>query len=475
MLFPTVTFAIFFAVVLPLSWWLMPRARPWHLFMLAASFFFYGWWDARFVLLLAGSCVVNQIIAVEIAARRDPRARKGLVALAVAVNLAVLGYFKYFGFFASSAQNTLNEFGLALDPGFASIVLPVGISFFTFQALSYVIDVYRGDFAPVGLLRFAVYLSFFPQLVAGPIVRPGELIPQMDSPRDPERVDASRAFALIVSGLFFKVVVANFLAEAIVDDVYGNPQQYSSLEVLVATYGYAVQIFADFLGYTNIAIGVALLLGFSLPTNFNAPYTATSIQDFWRRWHITLSRWLRDYLYIPLGGNRGGRWRTAANLMIVMLLGGLWHGAGWTFVVWGGIHGAALVAEHAWAWWRTDEGLPKPADTAVRRWTARIVTFNIVCLAWIFFRSESLTDAFDVLTQLFTAWDVPSALVTVPVLAAIAFGIGAQYIPRHVNAAAMAVFSRLPVPAQGAAVGVALTLIVTLGPSGVAPFIYFQF
>ncbi len=243
----------------------------------------------------------------------------------------------------------------------------------------------------------------------------------------------------------------------------------------MATYGYAVQIFADFLGYTNIAIGVALLLGFSLPTNFNAPYSATSIQDFWRRWHITLSRWLRDYLYFPLGGNRRGRWRTSLNLMIVMLLGGLWHGAGWTFVVWGGIHGAGLVAGHARAWWRADHGLPEPPDTAVRRWTSRIVTFNVVCLAWVFFRSESFADAFDVLAQLFTAWDLPSPLVTVPVLLAIAFGIGAQYIPRHVNAAAMAAFSRLPVPAQGAAVGVALTAIVTLGPSGVAPFIYFQF
>ncbi len=219
MLFPTVTFAIFFAIVLPLSWWLMPRARLWHLFMLAASYFFYGWWDPRFVLLLAGSALVNQAIAVEIAARTDERVRRGLVTLAVAVNLGVLGYFKYFGFFVSSAHNSLAELGLELDPGFASIVLPVGISFFTFQALSYVIDVYRGDFAPVGLLRFAVYLSFFPQLVAGPIVRPGELIPQLESPRDPERVDASRAFFLIVSGLFFKVVVANFLAEAIVDDV----------------------------------------------------------------------------------------------------------------------------------------------------------------------------------------------------------------------------------------------------------------
>ena len=215
------------------------------------------------------------------------------------------------------------------------------------MAISYVVDTYRGELVPASLMRFAVFQAFFPHLVAGPIVRASELLPQLEQPRDPRRSTPSRAFFLILSGLFLKVVIANHLATHIVDDVFAAPNRHSSLEVLVAVYGYAVQIFADFCGYTNIAIGVALLLGFEFPQNFASPYTAVSLQDFWRRWHMTLSRWLRDYLYIPLGGNRKGRIFTYRNLMLTMLLGGLWHGAAWTFVVWGGIHGLGLAVERA--------------------------------------------------------------------------------------------------------------------------------
>src|SRR5207342_3805429 len=254
--------------------------------------------------------------------------------------------------------------GFDLPFSLKTIVLPVGISFFTFMAISYVVDAYRGDFQPTTLEKFAVYLSFFPHLVAGPIVRPGELIPQLEKPRDPRRVDTSRAFYLIATGLFKKVVIANYLASSIVDEVFAAPGQHSSLEILIAIYAYAVQIYADFSGYTDIAIGIALLLGFSFPQNFDSPYTAVSIQDFWRRWHMTLSRWLRDYVYIPLGGNRKGEPRTYLNLMATMLIGGLWHGAAWSFVIWGGLqgswlaigrfrreHGLAHEATHGWAIW----------------------------------------------------------------------------------------------------------------------------
>ncbi len=254
----------------------------------------------------------------------------------------MLGYFKYYDFFVNSSDNLLSLVGLDVPLELKSIVLPVGISFYTFMAISYVVDTYRGDFVPTTLEKFAVYLSFFPHLVAGPIVRPGELIPQLDTPRDPRRVDTSRAFYLIATGLFKKVVIANYLAANIVDEVFGAPGQHSSLEILIAVYAYAVQIYADFSGYTDIAIGIALLLGFSFPQNFDSPYAARSLQDFWRRWHMTLSRWLRDYVYIPLGGNRKGTLFTYRNLMLTMLIGGLWHGAGWTFVVWGAIHGAGL-------------------------------------------------------------------------------------------------------------------------------------
>ncbi|HEY8218346.1 MAG TPA: MBOAT family protein [Acidimicrobiia bacterium] len=477
MLFPTISFALFFMIVLPVSWLLLPRRRRWKLFMIAASFFFYGYWDWRFCFLLAGSTIANQLFARLIHASDDERARRRWLVVAVAANLIVLGFFKYYDFFVTSATNTLHDLGLGVSPELVSVVLPIGISFFTFQALSYVIDIYRGTFEPGRLLDFAVFLSFFPHVVAGPIVRPAEFMPQLKARHDPRRVDASRAFFLIFIGLFKKVVIANLLATEIVDPVFASPLQHSSLEVLVAIYGYAVQIYADFSGYTDMAIGLALLLGFRFPQNFDSPYTAESIQDFWRRWHMTLSRWLRDYLYIPLGGNRRSSRRTYVNLMLTMLLGGLWHGAAWTFVVWGGIHGFYLSMEHLRRSRRERLGLPEPPDTLRRRWMQRIITFNLVCFAWVFFRSESLENAFDVLIRLVdpSHWFDPAPLVTLGVLLAIAAGLAEQYIPRGAWSRAMARFSYLAPAVQGVVLGVALLFTNTMGPSGVAPFIYFRF
>ncbi|GIU93930.1 MAG: alginate O-acetyltransferase [Gaiellaceae bacterium] len=472
MLFPTATFAIFFAVVLPLSWALMRHGALWRPFVVAASFVFYAGWDWRFCFLLAFSILWNHVFALGIESAASTPTRRRLLIAALAGNLALLGYFKYYGFFVSSASNLFASVGLDLPLEVRSIVLPVGISFFTFMAISYVVDVYRGDIAPTRLSTFAAYLSFFPHLVAGPIVRPGELVPQMETPRDPRYVDTSRAFFLIATGLFMKVVIANHLAVSIVDQVFGAPRLHSSPEVLVATYAYAVQIYADFFGYTSIAIGVALLLGFTFPQNFDAPYAATSITDFWRRWHMTLSRWLRDYVYIPLGGNRGGRIFTYRNLMLTMLIGGLWHGAGWTFVAWGAIHGAALVAER---WWRGRPGHVERPPSAWRRAWHRLCTFHVVCFAWIFFRADSFADARDVLWQLVSAWGEPSPLVTGGVLAAIAVGIGSQYLPRRLPLWVMARFSALPLPAQAAVLALCLAAIHAMGPEGVAPFIYFQF
>ena len=472
MLFPTATFAIFFMVVLPLSWLLMPRGTRWRPFIVVASFVFYSAWDWRFVLLLAVSIAWNHLLASAIHGRAGARPRKQLLTIAIVGNLALLGYFKYYDFFVTSTHNVFAFVGLDVPLEARSIVLPVGISFFTFMGISYVVDVYRRDFEPTSLSKFAAYLSFFPHLVAGPIVRPGELVPQLDTPRDPRYVDTARGFFLIGTGLFMKVVIANYLAAGIVDDVFGAPDQHSSLEVLVAVYAYAVQIYADFFGYTNIAIGIALLLGFQFPQNFDSPYAAVSIQDFWRRWHMTLSRWLRDYVYIPLGGNRGGRLFTYRNLMLTMLIGGLWHGAGWTFVAWGAIHGTALIAER---WWRERPGFVERPPTSLRRAWHRFVTFQVVCFAWIFFRSDSFSDAWELLVRLFTAWGEPSPLVTVGVVVAIAVGIGSQYLPSRSPLRVMAWFSRLPVPAQAIVLALALLVTHAMGPEGVAPFIYFQF
>jgi len=459
-LFPTVTFAVFFLIVLPVSWLLMPHQRVWQAWILLASYVFYGWWDWRFVFLLAASTLVNHVLAVAIHRAQSIAARKTLLSLALAFDIGLLAYFKYANFFLSSADNL---FGMSW---IAHVVLPVGISFFTFMAISYVVDTYRGILVPASLARFAVFQAFFPHLVAGPIVRASELLPQLERPRDPRRVDVPRAFVLIVVGLFLKVVIANHLATHIVDDVFAAPNRHSSLEVVVGVYGYAVQIFADFCGYTNIAIGVALLLGFEFPQNFASPYTAVSLQDFWRRWHMTLSRWLRDYLYIPLGGSRKGSWMTYRNLLLTMLLGGLWHGAAWTFVAWGAIHGTGLAIERALGW--------RPTTTG-QQWFGRILTFNVVCFAWIFFRSGSFARAGEVIERLFTAWGEPSPLVTTSVVVAILIGVVGQYLRPSAVLAVIRGFGRLPLPAQATAVAVCLMLINTLGPEGVAPFIYFRF
>jgi alginate O-acetyltransferase complex protein AlgI len=459
-LFPTVTFAVFFMIVLPVSWALMTRQRGWRVWILLASYVFYAWWDWRFVFLLAASTVVNHALAVAIYRARAVGARKAMLGLAVAFDLGLLGYFKSSGFFVSSADNLIGTSWIV------NITLPVGISFYTFMAISYVVDTYRGELVPASFARFAVFQAFFPHLVAGPIVRARELLPQLEGPRDPLRVNMSRALFLIVSGLFLKVVIANHLATHIVDDVFAAPNRHSSLEVLVAVYGYAVQIFADFCGYTNIAIGVALLLGYVFPQNFASPYTAVSLRDFWRRWHMTLSRWLRDYLYIPLGGNRKGRLLTYRNLMLTMLLGGLWHGAAWTFVVWGGIHGLGLAIERAIGWRPT---------SARAQWFGRVLTFHVVCFAWIFFRADSFHRAGQVIERLFTAWGRSSPLVTTSVVLAIVVGVAGQYVRPNAVRGLLVGFQRLPVVAQASCVAAALTVITTLGPEGVAPFIYFRF
>jgi D-alanyl-lipoteichoic acid acyltransferase DltB (MBOAT superfamily) len=472
MLFPTIQFAVFFVVVLTANWLLMPHPRRWKLFMLAASYVFYGAWDWRFLGLLGGSTLVNQLAVRAMAGSTTQSARRRILVGALAANLGVLGWFKYYGFFASSLINLLRPVGIDLPLPLLTIVLPVGISFFTFQALSYVIDVYRRQEEPASLLEFAVFLAFFPQLVAGPIVRSSEFIPQLWTRRDPRRVEGARAFALIAGGLFKKVVVANTLAGAIVDPVFASPHQFSALEVLIGVYGYAVQIYADFSGYTDIAIGVALLMGFRFARNFNAPYVATSLQDFWRRWHMTLSRWLRDYLYVPLGGNRSGRLATYRNLMLTMLLGGLWHGAAWTFVIWGGLHGLGLAVER-WAGERRGGAEARPPTTAWARAGRRLLTFHLVCLGWVFFRAESLAGVGAILSR-FADWG-PAPAITPAVLALVAGGIGVQYVPQDVRTRLQFAFARLRPVAMAAALGLFLLLLDGLGPEGVAPFIYFQF
>ncbi len=462
MLFPTFTFALFFVVVMTVGWLMPGRRGWWKLFMLAASYFFYGYWDARFVGLIVASTVLNQTAAAWLSRLSSPGARRAVVSVAVTSNLASLGFFKYAGFFVDSAEAALQGLGFAADLPLLNIILPVGISFFTFQAISYVLDVYRGDADLAKPLDFAVYLAFFPQLVAGPIVRVNELVPQLSQPRTLTHSDFTRAVLLIAAGLFKKMVVATYLAEALVDDVFAFPDRFSSLEVLLGIYGYAVQIYADFSGYTDIAIGVALLLGIRLPENFNQPYRAASVQDFWRRWHISLSRWLRDYLYIPLGGNRGGDRRRDRNLLLTMLLGGLWHGAAWTFVLWGLLHGVGLLVE------RRLGRSPHPV-------LGRLITFHFVCFGWVLFRAESLGAASGVLRRLASGWGTDITRLSWVLVALILVMLATHFWPRSAGERGIWAASHAPVALSALAFAFWLVVLEQFGPEGVAPFIYFQF
>ncbi|MEZ5187036.1 MAG: MBOAT family O-acyltransferase [Candidatus Nanopelagicales bacterium] len=509
MVFPTIEFAAFFVVVLLASWLLMPMPKYWKPFIFLASLAFYAAADWRWVFLLLASIIGNQTAATVLSKLPRGPARKSVLIVALVGNLGLLALFKYLGFFVDSVNSVVSAFGLQGEQRVLELALPVGISFFTFQAISYVVDVYRGRAPLAKPIDTAVYLSFFPHLVAGPIVRATEFIPQLATPRSPRNIPAAPALFLIAGGLIKKVVLADFLAVNLVDPVFGSPQAFGALDTSMAILGYAAQIYCDFSGYTDIAIGLAMLLGFWFPQNFDQPYRAASLQEFWHRWHMTLSRWLRDYLYIPLGGSRKGPRRTTINVMITMILGGLWHGAAWTFVIWGTLHGSGLAVER-WVRERAnalrsqpavdlrDEPSPGPTvgsevtttmvmvaprtrvDTVIERHYPKallwLLTFSFVSLAWVFFRAPDLSTAMTVLSRLVVGWTTPVALVTPAVLIALVVAFSTQVTPARFWDRLAIQFSRLPFWVQGIALGVFLIVVDTLvGQQGVAPFIYFQF
>jgi alginate O-acetyltransferase complex protein AlgI len=463
MLFPTVQFAIFFPIVLALSWALMSRPRLWKPFIVVASYVFYAAASWRFCILLAGITLGNQAAARLLDRTEDERRRRLIVGVAVALDLGVLAAFKYYGFFVQSLAHGLDDVGLGLPLPLLAIALPVGVSFFTFQAISYVVDVKRRVVRPSSLVDVAVYLSFFPHLVAGPIVRAKEFLPQLEAPRDPSRVAVGSGIALIGLGLVKKVVIADFLARTVVDPVFAVPDAYAAPDVWLAAYAYTAQIFCDFSGYTDMAIGLALLMGYVFPQNFRSPYRATGFRDFWRRWHMTLSRFLRDFLYIPLGGNRGGRAKTYRNLAITMVLGGLWHGAAWPFVLWGAFHGAGLIAEHA-----LGGRLRTPA------WLRWLVTFHLIVFGWILFRSQSIDLAGSFLGRLTVPGD--ATLWSAPVVLAIVVVIGLQLLPEKPLERLQVRIERIRPVVLGTGFAVLVLFVgATVSSQGVAPFIYFRF
>jgi D-alanyl-lipoteichoic acid acyltransferase DltB (MBOAT superfamily) len=488
-LFNTAAFFAFFAIVL-----LLYRVLPWrqqNYMLLAASYVFYGWWDWRFLLLLAASTTLDWYLALVIERAREQQgqvAAKRAVTFSVVANLTILGFFKYCNFFVDSADHLLKSLGYDGLTWTLRIILPVGISFYTFQSMSYTIDVYRGELrASRSLAEFALYVAFFPQLVAGPIERATNLLPQIRRPRRPTRVDWEEGLLLFGLGLLRKVAIAD-PAGLIADGYFAAPGEYSSIQLAAGLVLYALQIYNDFAGYSDMARGSARLMGFTLMRNFRHPYFATSMSDFWKRWHISLSAWLRDYLYIPLGGNRRGAVGTHVNLMITMLLGGLWHGASWTFVVWGGLHGAYLVVQHASAGIaaplaRMCLALPPFARRSfttlpgagglrtLQRVAAAIVVFTLVNIAWVFFRSPDFASAFLYLQGVLALRPgAEGSLITAAALGGLTLAIDAP----QALAEDEYVFLGWPVQRRALAATAAVLVLLASGSTN-APFIYFQF
>jgi len=471
-LFNTLAYAKFFAVVFVVSWLLARARRLRVVFLLVASYFFYAEWNWRFLPLLFASSTADFLLGNAIARAEGDRQRRRWLVATVVMNLGVLAVFKYLDFGVESARALLVALGFEPPLLALRIALPIGVSFFTFESMSYVIDVYRRDIEPhPSYVEYLAFVAFFPHLVAGPIVRPRDLLPQIASPARWDERGASEALFMIATGLLKKVAIGDYLAVNLVDRVFDAPAQFSALECYAAVVGYAVQIYCDFSGYTDIAIGCAKLLGIRLPQNFDSPYQAVDVQDFWRRWHISLSTWLRDYLYISLGGNRKGTVRTYVNLMLTMLLGGLWHGANWTFVVWGGLHGAALCVNRVTAQARARRGA---ASSRLPNVVRVLVTFHFVCVAWVFFRAPTFTAARRMFAELATLSTFHPNLPA-SVLAVLAVGLASHWAPHRVVTWVKDGFVRLPGPVQGVALFAAAVALRQMGEARAVPFVYFQF
>jgi alginate O-acetyltransferase complex protein AlgI len=463
MLFPTGLFAIFFAVVFAVHW-LLVRSAPRAVlpFLLAASLVFYSAFSLAFCLAL----LVFGLWAWGFGLLCADRRRPGLLKLGIAGTLLWLGWFKYAGFLAREASPLGVALGLPPLP-VPEVLLPVGISFYVFQAISYMVDAHRGDVpAERWPLKVLVYLTFFPHLAAGPIVRAAHFLPQLAQLPDRWRVPVVMAGLLILGGLAKKMLLANELATGLVDPVFRDPLGFGAGDILLACYGYTIQIWLDFSGYSDMAIGLAALLGYHFPQNFNQPFRALTLSDFWRRWHISLSTWLRDYLFKPLGGSRGSEGRSARNLLVTMLLGGIWHGAAWTFVAWGALHGAALVVERRL-------GLRDVSASAAGRVLRWAITFHIVVAAFVLFRAPDLA-TIGALGQGLLAGAADTAW-TPRLLAIIALGLGLHFLPPDLRQRLEAALRPLPAPLLGLVFGLAMLAIILAAPEGVAPFIYFQF
>ncbi len=486
MSFNSTTFAIFFVLVYA-GYLALGRSARWqNILLLVGSYVFYGWWDWRFCGLLAASTVIDYCVGRAMHAGNDDRLRKRLLWVSLCANLGMLGFFKYFDFFAKSVESGFQTLGWEVNPLLLDVVLPVGISFYTFQTLSYTIDIYRRKIEPTrDFFAFALFVAFFPQLVAGPIERASHLLPQMLRPRKIQLPEFHAGLYLILWGLFKKVVIADNMAP-ICNDVYQNYWEFQGPSLIIATVAFALQIYCDFSAYSDIARGCGKLLGFDLMVNFRLPYFAVSPSDFWRRWHISLSTWLRDYLYIPLGGNRGGAFNTQRNLMITMLLGGLWHGASWNFVLWGLFHGLILAVYRV-----ADK---RPIDAPVVTLGDRLGYFTrigimtvLTLIGWVLFRATGVVDdstgevvrgSMEQIGHILTQWAVSADLGYARMIGYEVCFYAAPLILVQIaqhRSRDMMVMTRLPVVLRGVWYGLLLAGLMVLGAREAVEFIYFQF
>ena len=446
------------------------------LYVVAFSLFFYYKSSGIYFLLLVFAAVSDYLIAHAIARTRDKRIKRRWVAASVVINLGMLGYFKYTNFFIDIANSVVGAGFL----DFQNIFLPVGISFFVFQSMSYTIDIYRGEIKPLERwIDYIFYLSFFPQLVAGPIVRAKDFIPQIRKPVEVSEPMFGRAIGLIIIGLIKKAIISDYISLNFVDRIFDEPALYSGFECLLGIYGYALQIYCDFSGYSDMAIGIALLMGFSFPKNFDAPYKSATITEFWRRWHISLSSWLRDYLYISLGGNRKGKVRTYINLLLTMVLGGLWHGAAVRFVLWGALHGVALALHKMWLAivpWSKAKGEDMNPLFRILGW---FLTFNVVCLGWLLFRAEDMQTVQVMLYQIannFNVAIIPQVIEGYKfVIGLIVLGYFMHFIPAKIDQDLMQKVGGASFWWQVAMLVLTAWCVMQVKSSDIQPFIYFQF
>jgi D-alanyl-lipoteichoic acid acyltransferase DltB (MBOAT superfamily) len=474
MLFNSLQFGVFFFLVFVVAWALSGRLTLRNRFLGLVSALFYMAWSPVYILLMIGSSGIDYLAGLAMERWDDPRRRKALLTVSMCANLGLLFFFKYYHFTGSVLGDLGALVGVPLQVPELNFLLPVGISFYTFQSMSYTIDVYRRKLpAERSFLDFFMYVAFFPQLVAGPIVRALDFLPQLRQQPRLEAKVAGEAMFLILVGLGKKMVVGDLLAVNFVDRVFDFPGAWSSLEVLLGLYAYALQIYCDFSGYSDIAIGTALLLGFRLPQNFNLPYRAQSVSEFWRRWHMSLSSWLRDYLYFPLGGSRGSKWFAARNVVITMFLAGLWHGAAWTFVIWGLLHGLWMVLERAL-------GINQRGEAeAAGRWTLSAVLgwflcFHFVLFTWVFFRAPDFTVAMEIFAAL-GRLDLGLVGVGPEIFALLGLGYLGHFLPDKVPQKAREAFVALPAPAQALLGFLVIYGFSRLAVTEVVPFIYFQF